>query len=455
MNSKLCIISGDGHAGTKVANYREYMPSKYRDALKIAEQEEREFLLVTEGQSRFPEEALEIIDDRNAIRSGGQSGGWDPQRRMREMDAEGVAAEIIHQGHQHAAMPFFSIINRPSTPELRQVGAQAYHRWLADHMAATHGRTFGVADPGPCHDMSAAVKELHWLAKNGFVSVGVPGIVADASLPPLYDAYYEPFWAACEELGLVLSIHAGWGLNQGLFFKFADMMTAGQPIEEAAREGKFISMAEELKKSRRSPNALGMEPRRAMWQLMLGGVFDRYPRLKLALTEIRAEWLPATLNFLDSQLTASGATLGKKPSEYFRHNCYVTPSSPKVEEIAMRHEIGVDRFIFGTDYPHPEGTWPNTREWMQTVFAGVEENEARLILGENAMDCYNLDRSALRAIAQKIGPQPADILVQGGGASAQVINDFDRRANFKVPPEQVDTGVIAQLVSEDIRALSH
>ncbi|MCK9504088.1 MAG: amidohydrolase [Porticoccaceae bacterium] len=450
--SRICIISGDGHAGTRVADYKEYMPAKYWDALKQAEQEEREFLLVTEGQSRFPEEALDIIDDRNAIRSGGQHGGWDPQRRLKEMDSEGVVAEIIHQGHQHATMPFFSIINRPSTPELRQVGAQAYHRWLADHMAATEGRTFGVADPGPCRDMAATIRELRWVASNGFVSVGVPGIVADEFLPPLYDKYYEPFWAACEELGLVLSIHAGWGLNQGLFFKFAEMMTGGQPIEEAAREGRFISMAEDLKKSRRSPNALGMEPRRAMWQLMLGGVFDRYPRLKLAMTEIRAEWIPATINFLDQKLAASGVKLAKRPSEYFRHNCYVTPSSPKIEEIQMRHEIGVDRFIFGTDYPHPEGTWPNTRDWMRAVFAGVPENQLRMMLGENAMDCYNLDRSKLRDLAERIGPQEKDILGHSGSLSEKIIDDFDRRANFKVPPEVVDTGVLAELVSEDLQA---
>lgn len=450
--SKICIISGDGHAGAKVADYKDYMPSKYWDALKQAEQEEREFLMVTAGQSRFPEEALDIIDDRGAIRSGGQFGGWDPQRRLQEMDSEGVVAEIIHQGHQHAIMPFFSIVNRPQPPELRQVGAQAYHRWLADHMKATGGRALGVADPGPCHDMAATIKELRWVADNGFVSVGVPGIVADESLPPLYDSYYEPFWAACEELGLVLSIHAGWGLGQGLFFKFADMMTGGQSIEDAAKQGKFMTMGEELKKSRRSPNALGMQPRRAMWQLMLGGVFDRYPRLKLAMTEIRAEWLPETLDILDAKLAASGTRMVKRPSEYFRDNCYVTPSSPKVEEIQMRHAIGVDRFIFGTDYPHPEGTWPNTRDWMQTIFSAVPEDEVRLILGKNAMECYNLDRARFEAIAERIGPDVSDIVGHGEAVRSQVIDDFDRRANFKVPVEVVDKAALAELLDEDVGA---
>ncbi|MEA3300897.1 MAG: amidohydrolase family protein [Pseudomonadota bacterium] len=451
---RICIVSGDGHAGTRVADYRDYMPARYHGALKEVEQEERDFLLVTAGQSRFPEEALAVIDDRSAIRSGGQSGGWDPARRVREMDQEGVVAEIIHQGHQHASMPFFSITNRPRPPELRQVGAEAYHRWLAEHMAATGGRAFGVADPGPCHDMNAAVRELRWVADHGFVSVGVPGVVADSALPPLYDAHFDPFWAACQELGLVPSIHAGWGLEQGLFFRFADMMTGGQSIEQAARDGKFLAMGEELKKSRRSPNALGMQPRRAMWQLMLGGVFDRFPGLKLALTEIRAEWIPATLAYLDASVAESGVRIAHSPGEYFRRNCYVTPSSPKIEEIAMRHDIGVDRFIFGTDYPHPEGTWPNTREWLKTIFTGVEESEARMILGENAIDCYNLDRGKLLAIAERIGPLPDQILIRDYQPDAAMIADFDRRANFKVPPEEVDLAVLGELVSEDCRQLA-
>src|SRR5690606_41557845 len=66
------------------------------------------------------------------------------------------------------------------------------------------------------------------------------------------------------------------------------------------------------KQGRLSPNALGMQPRRAMWQLMLGGVFDRYPRLKLAMTEIRAEWLPETLDILDAKLAASGTRIDRK-----------------------------------------------------------------------------------------------------------------------------------------------
>jgi Amidohydrolase len=82
-------------------------------------------------------------------------------------------------------------------------------------------------------------------------------------------------------------------------------------------------------------------------------------------------------------------------------------------EVAMRGEIGVTTLAFGTDYPHPEGTWPTTGAWLNGAFSGqgVSEQDARLILGENAVRFYNLDRAQLQEAANRIGPTVEDILV--------------------------------------------
>lgn len=149
-----------------------------------------------------------------------------------------------------------------------------------------------------------------------------------------------------------------------------------------------------------------------MWQLMIGGVFDRYPGLRLALTEIRADWVPATLRLLDNEAEARGLQLRMKPSEYFAAHCAVAPSSIHRCEIEMRHEIGEEQMLFGIDYPHHEGIWPNTAAWIQSAFTGVPETEARRILGENAIDFYRLDRQAICAVAGRIGPSAADMLVE-------------------------------------------
>ena len=77
----------------------------------------------------------------------------------------------------------------------------------------------------------------------------------------------------------------------------------------------------------------------------------------------------------------------------------------------MRHEVGIGNLMWGTDYPHCEGTWPHTRVAQRHTFGSVPEEEARMILGENAIDVYHLDRAALREVADRIGPRPEDLRV--------------------------------------------
>src|SRR5579863_4688815 len=145
MSERLLIISGDNHAGAKLSTYAPYIEAKYRPALKELEQEEAEFFAATGVLSQFSDKVLDVIDDRRAIRTGGVSGAWDVRRRLQEMDAEGVAAEIVHAGHQAASMPFFSQVNRPHPVEHRAAGVRAYHRWFADCIAQSDGRIHGVA----------------------------------------------------------------------------------------------------------------------------------------------------------------------------------------------------------------------------------------------------------------------------------------------------------------------
>ena len=446
MSDRLLIISGDNHAGAQLSHYVPYIEEKYRPALKELEKEEAEFFEATGDLSKFSEDVLDVIDDRDAIRSGGVTGAWDVARRLKEMDEEGVAAEVVHAGHQAASMPFFSQVNKAHPVEYRAAGARAYHRWFADCIAAGGGRIFGVADPGPCHDMAETVRELHWLADHGFVSVGVPGIVSDPSLLPLTDPFYEPFWTACEERQLVLSVHAGWGAGQGLFFEFAKlrakMGVMGRPDPEL--------LAKELRESDDSPLALTPAPRRVLWLLAMSGVFDRHPRLKICFTEVRADWIPDTLAWLDRRFDKEGIRTKLKPSEYFERQGYACPSSPRPSEIAMRDRIGLDRFLFGVDYPHPEGTWPNTLHWLRSLFAGVPEPDVRKILGDNAVKCYGLDAQHLRGVADRIGLPATDLFSFNGTVKEGMVDHFNARAGYSKPAEPIDEDVLERTLQQDL-----
>ena len=125
----------------------------------------------------------------------------------------------------------------------------------------------------------------------------------------------------------------------------------------------------EMMGERGSPMRIGLQqPRRVMWQLMAGGVLDRHPGLKVALTEIRADWVPATLDHLTTRFAEKQVPGKLTPREYWERHFLVVPSSIHRAEVAMRHEIGVGQLGFGQDYPHWEGVWPDTLAWLQDAF---------------------------------------------------------------------------------------
>ena len=208
MSYPVLIVSADGHISAPPETFRDYIEERYLPALDDLVKEQEDFLRFANSLSTFSDEILDVIDEDDAIRSGGVAGGTDLGRRLVEMDREGVAAELVIPANQCAVMPFFQVNNRPHPPELRAAGARAYHRWLADQVAKSHGRIIAMADAGPCLDMDESVAELDWIAEHGLTAIGLPTTIDDPRLPELYDPYYEPIWAACADHELVLLLHA-------------------------------------------------------------------------------------------------------------------------------------------------------------------------------------------------------------------------------------------------------
>jgi hypothetical protein len=97
------------------------------------------------------------------------------------------------------------------------------------------------------------------------------------------------------------------------------------------------------------------------------------------------------------------------PSEYFGTNVFIGASTMSTEEIRRRHVNGIDALMWGTDYPHPEGSWPKTRERLENDFQEVSIEDTRLLLGLNAIDCYGLDEASLRVVADRVGPTPEQL----------------------------------------------
>jgi predicted TIM-barrel fold metal-dependent hydrolase len=151
--------------------------------------------------------------------------------------------------------------------------------------------------------------------------------------------------------------------------------------------------------------------------MLWGGVFERFPALRVAITEGTAVWVPEYLQLLDFRYaeTPYSAKLGDytshlslKPSEYFARNVLVGASCMPRREAEMRNQIGVDQIAWGSDYPHPEGTWPNTVENMKETFRQLPQNDLEKMLGQNAADWYGFETDKLAPIVSRVGPRRTD-----------------------------------------------
>jgi predicted TIM-barrel fold metal-dependent hydrolase len=233
---------------------------------------------------------------------------------------------------------------------------------------------------------------VKWIKEHGLRGgILVPTIAPDVKhVKPLYHPDYDRLWAVCEDLGVPVNSHGGTGSpDYGPFHVSALLM-----IMEVQFYGQ-----------------------RPFVHLLLSGVFERFPKLKFVMTEQGCAWVPPMLNHLDSMLGnirknkavgelrfAEEHILPKSATEYFHQNCWMGVSQPGQADVAAREIIGLDRFMWGSDYPHDEGTYPFTREHLRQVFQGVDEPTMRKLLAENVANLYEFDLDKLAPIAAEHGP---------------------------------------------------
>ena len=437
------MVSGDSHASQPPELWAEYVDERYHDLLPGLYEDNERFKKLFALFAEFSPEALAVMDPDGVWAAGGYEGAWDLDRRLAEMDREGVAAELVYPGDQRGLNPL--------SPHFRQLpqdavaaGARAYNRWAADTFGAAKDRILLVGDPATGTVIDDMLAEVVWMAGHGFVGA-YPGLWSRPELPPLYDAYFDPYWALCADHGLAVVIHAGFGSRQGELAAAIDALRA--KMEAAGRTdllAEIINNSEHFFKDAR--------PRRAMWQLMFGGVFDRHPNLKLMMTEVRGDWLPDALRHLDAAYEDSSRDLParRRPSEYWHDNCLVTLSFVHKVEIDMRHEIGINTIGFGRDYPHAEGTWPNTIDWLGDAFADVPENELRLILGENMMRFLDLDVERMASVADRVGPSVEEITGRHPPIDPRLVANWDARSGYLKPRELFESDLIEEALHLDI-----
>jgi len=386
VNGRYVVISSDCHAGGSHEMYREYLEKKYLDD--------------------FDAWRAQYKNPYRDLQGGGRVRNWDDERRISDLEQDGIVAEVVFPNTVPPFFPSFVLFARPPRPdeyEHRLAGIRAHNRWLADWCARYPERRAGIGQIF-LNDVDDAIADAHWIKEHG-----LRGGVLISALPPdvdyvrpLYDPEYDRLWAVLEDLELPVNAHGGTGApNYGKYPAAALLFIT---------EVSFYSQ-------------------RPFVQLLVSGVFERFPRLKFVMTEQGCAWVPPLLERLDQvldQIRRTGRTgelaygdehkLPRSATEYFEQSCFMGVSQPGPADAAARHAIGAGKFMWGSDYPHDEGTWPYTREHLRQLFHDTDPSELQDLLAGNAAKVYGFDLTALAPIAARVGPtveelaRPLDVL---------------------------------------------
>jgi len=396
----LVVVSSDGHVAPPLEVYRDYCPQDrqrdfddYLDYVSANRQAKSSLSIPTSAQG------LKDLDERWINTRA--PGGYEVHARLRDMDKDGVAGEVIFHGSPGGGpMPFTPLgaSDLIEDPELVGVGRRMYNRWLADFCSVEPERHIGLAQL-PMWDIESAVRELELAADLGLKGVNFPG--PRPEITPYEDLAWDPFWSACVDLGMVLANHGGGGV------------TAAPAIGPAAQ---FIYTIESVAMSRVSP----------IGRFVFSGIFERHPGLKFVQTEQPGWWYPMVLEEFDSQYLAFehriSEWLPRLPSEYCRTNYFIGASfQSRAEAEGAIRDGAVNNVMWGSDYPHPEGTFhytedddaePTTRLSMRFTFAGLPGEATKAMLGENAVRVYGCDAAALTEVARRIQAPTLDELAE-------------------------------------------
>jgi predicted TIM-barrel fold metal-dependent hydrolase len=380
------VISSDGHAGAPMELYKVYLESRFHDDYEA-------------WRAEFQNPFGDLVDTE----SRDYRRNFDSSIRQSDIEADGIAGEILFP---NTIPPFFNgspFFGAPDPKdarelELRWAGIRAHNRWLVDFCGEVPGRRAGIAQI-LLDDVDTAVAEVQWVKEQGLMGgILLPNPNADSSVPQLHAPVYEPLWTECESLGLPVNTHGGGGgPSLGAYPSTPVMM--------------FLEF--------------GWYAQRPLVRLIFSGVFERHPDLKFVLTETGNSWVPDLLESLDwfchQMRTArpnsveahfAGPTVGElslMPSEYWARQCYLGSSFMGPKDCALRYRTGLDRVMWGADYPHAEGTHPYTMEALRYTFAGVDATEVEMMLGLNCAAAYGFDVDALDAVAAEIGPRVDEV----------------------------------------------
>ena len=371
------VISADGHVETPPDPWVKYVPEKWKDrAPRLINLPDGGEGWIIEGQPLLKNG--QNITGRGPIRfdfgsyykpdGSFNDGAGGPLQRLREQDEDGVDAEVLFP-------PVFAsrFLEGIKDPDIYRSMIRAYNSWLAyDYCSVAPDRLIGNSVT-PISDIDHAVAEVEFAKSAGLRSVAFYMFPNGTGFAQPED---DKFWAKCLELDMAISPHFGFGEVRAPVGQ-PGAGTAGQPYASALVQ-----------------RAGSHAPVYCMAQLMAAGVFDRFPEIKFYFAESNASWLPSTMFFMDDNHEIFSSAFGGRrmeltPSEYIAKHCFFSIIRDPVA-VELADHLPIDNIMWGTDFPHSVGSFPNSQDFLGSAFAGKDDLKRKLTL-ENPAAYFKLD----------------------------------------------------------------
>jgi predicted TIM-barrel fold metal-dependent hydrolase len=364
------VISADSHVMEPADFWERRLDQKYRDNAPrvVPKRNGMGYVFIAPEVNPFPvaggfaagRSGDELKDFMAKGYEAARASGWDPAARLKDQDVDGVCAEVLFPT---LGMPLFQL----KDDELQRACFRVYNDWAAQFCSYNPKRLVGAALISLTH-MTGAIAELERCAKLGLRAAMISG-----NPPvPYGDHVYDVFWQAASEVGMPIALHVIAGSTQ----ESTSSSLGGRKLSN----GEFYM-------------SLIFEVQRTLTSIIWGGVLERFPELKIVSAENDVGWMPHFMYRMDHAYEKFGTLatepLPMRPSEYIKRQVWATflddPVGPKTYEL-----FGENNYMWGSDFPHTDSTWPKSREVIAKDFAGVPDEVTRKITFDNAARLYGL-----------------------------------------------------------------
>lgn len=385
------LISADAHVGEPQA-LLDRVPEEFRRLLPRlvhAANGDVDFEIAGVVDRRPLVQALDAEDREREFRSD-LSQGTDLDRRMRDMAREGVDAQVVFPNLGLASG------GGSGSAAYYEAWSRAYNEFVWEVFAPQQQR-FKPAAMIPIDDVGKAIEETTRSIERGFASIFLPSVVP---WQPYSLEVYEPLWSLVEEARIPIDFHVFSG-NLAMGGEFGDVWDMNSDRIERAKQIGAARLSESEHLETVVGMAAGMSP---ILELTGGGVLERHPGLRFVVTESECGWLAWALQAMDQMQERRRLYMHKLPlraSDYFRRQGAITITD---DPVAL-HNVeftGVDGLLWGNDYPHDEGTWPNSGACLDGIKARLSPEDADKVLWGNAARIYGFDVDYLAARKSEI-----------------------------------------------------